>query len=702
MINRARERQGMNGVTSLEKLLVTLLTTTLSLLTAASAFGADGDKEIGEWQVEADLTGKFVSNSKSTTSFRQDHNIKSGADLEIDASVEWEDHRTLEIRGFGQSGEEQGYFVSEYDKLGEYGLVLDFSSWQEFYNARTGRPLGTIDGRDIFGGGSPSTDWMRGGLLLDYQPSRYVSNVYADLHYRRVDGDQTVSKSGAAFVGPTSQVFPGATGLVLFVIPTEKDVDYQSYLASIGSDSNLANVNWQFDFSYAHHDLEAETTEVNIFFLPGDTPPPALPAGTEPFETEIYKEDTKLQIGKFDVSVARHITPNFYLYGAGMFSYERSDPEPEQEVGGPGFQLRTRRTDTSKVTRLSPAVSVGSVFHPVPAVAVRLDSSFKYSMLEGRITELRDEIAFLTGDTGVAESKVDRDDYVGRASLSIDSKFTDRMSGSFDVRYRYRHEDVDSLRTLTFVGRLSEREEFTSDRHRIEVGPSLRYRLRRGRTVEAGYRFLHEDFEVDVDELAEQFILSDFEVLRHRAFAKARGRIAENLRGEVRVEYVNERRDMDRPLVDVDIFAISSDDGETERESWSVIPSIYYQPHKHWNLSAALAVAQLKVKLVDPDSDPPSGGAIADFEYEALTETLTVGATYRPDEKWSGSFSYSLFNSGDSVDNTGHSARLAGDFRLDDTWRVHGQYGFYSYRRDGTGADDYDAHVISLGVNASF
>ncbi|MBW2726372.1 MAG: hypothetical protein JRE71_18490, partial [Deltaproteobacteria bacterium] len=560
----------------------------------------------------------------------------------------------------------------------------------------------TNDGREFFGGSSPSTDWMKGGFLFDYQPSRYVSNVYADLHFRRIDGDQTLGKSGAIFTTGANQIYPGATGLVDFAFPSQKDVDYQSYLASAGADSSLGNVNWQFDFSYARHDLEAETTEVNFLFDPDGTPPPVLPAGTEPFETEIYKEDTELQVGKFDVSVARHITPTFYLYGAGMFSYERSDPEPEQEVGGPGFQLRTRQTDTSKVTRLSPVVSVGSVFHPVPAVAVRLDTSFKYSMLEGRITEIRDEIAFLTGDTGVATSKVDRDDYIGRASLSIDSKFTDRMSGSFDVRYRYRHEDVDSLRTLTFVGRLPEREEFTSDRHRIEVGPSIRYRLRRGRTIEAGYQFLHEDFEVDVDELAEQFILNDFDVLRHRVFAKARGRIAQNLRGEMRVEYVNERRDMDRPLVDVDIFALTSGDGETERESWSIIPSIYYQPHKHWNLSASLAVQQLTVELVSPDSDPPSEDELADFEYDVLTETLTVGATYRPDEKWSGSFSYSLFNSGDSVDNTGHSARLAGDFRLDDTWRVHGQYGFYSYRRDGTGVDDYDAHVISLGVNASF
>jgi hypothetical protein len=380
-----------------------------------------------------------------------------------------------------------------------------------------------------------------------------------------------------------------------------------------------------------------------------------------------------------------------------MFSYERSDPEPEQEVAGMGFVIPTRETDSSKVTRWTPAVSVGSVFQPVPAVSVRLDTSFKYSMLEGRMREVRDEIAFLTGDTGRSRSKVDRDDYVGRVSLSIDSKFTDRLKGSFDLRYRYRHEDVDSVRTLTFVGRLPEIEEFTSDRNRIEVGPSVRYRFRRGRTVEAGYRFLYEDFDVDVDELAEQFIVNDYEVLRHRVFAKARGRIAQNLRGEMRFEFVNERRDMDRPLVDVDIFAVTSGGGETERQSWSVIPSLYYQPHEHWNLSATLAIVQVELELVSPDSALLEG-----FEYDALTETVTLGATYRPNDEWSGSFSYSLFNSGDSVDNTGHSARLAGDYRFDDTWRVYGQYGFYSYRHDDIDDDDYDAHVISLGVNARF
>ena len=64
--------------------------------------------------------------------------------------------------------------------------------------------------------------------------------------------------------------------------------------------------------------------------------------------------------------------------------------------------------------------------------------------------------------------------------------------------------------------------------------------------------------------------------------------------------------------------------------------------------------------------------------------------------------SYSLFISDDSVDNVGHTARLGGDYRIDDTWRVYGHYGFYLYRRDGTSVDDYDAHVISLGMNALF
>ena len=50
----------------------------------------------------------------------------------------------------------------------------------------------------------------------------------------------------------------------------------------------------------------------------------------------------------------------------------------------------------------------------------------------------------------------------------------------------------------------------------------------------------------------------------------------------------------------------------------------------------------------------------------------------------------------------GHTVRLSGDYRLDDTWRFYGNYGFYLYRRDGTAIDDYDAHVVSLGVNARF
>ena len=93
---------------------------------------------------------------------------------------------------------------------------------------------------------------------------------------------------------------------------------------------------------------------------------------------------------------------------------------------------------------------------------------------------------------------------------------------------------------------------------------------------------------------------------------------------------------------------------------------------------------------------------MVDFEYNTVTETLTAGATYRPSDKWSGSLSYSLFNSNKSVDNMGHTVRLSGDYRLDDTWRFYGSYGFYLYRRDGTAIDDYDAHVVSLGVNARF
>ena len=249
MTNRDREGQGMSGL-SLESMMKLALL--IAFVAAGTAQAADEKPELGEWQFDVDLTGKYVGNSKSTTSFRQDHNIQSGAELGINANVEWKDNRTLEIRGFGQSGEEQGYFVSDYDKLGQYGLVLDFSSWQEFYNARTGRLPetsagrdlddffpGTNDGREFFGGGSPSTDWMRGGFLFDYQPSRYVSNVYADMHFRRVDGDQTLAKSGAIFTSGPNQIFPGATGLVDFAFPSQKEVDYQSYLASSGANSDV-------------------------------------------------------------------------------------------------------------------------------------------------------------------------------------------------------------------------------------------------------------------------------------------------------------------------------------------------------------------------------------------------------------------------------------------------------------------------------
>jgi hypothetical protein len=692
---------------------------TMSLVGAGYAAAADDDSS-PSWEIEGDLGGQYVEVSKSTSSFRQDHKMRSGGEVRLNGKLEWKDHRTLEIRGFGQSGEQQGYFVSDYNKLGEYGLIVEFSSWAESYNARSGRlpetndgrPLagntfpGTNDGRFFFGGGSPETDWMNGGLVFDYQPDRFFSDVNLDLHVRRIDGEQTLAKTGAIYSGFTSGSFD-LSGLIDFGFPSQKEVDYLSYLASVGTESSTGNANWQMNYSYANHNLESATTEVNYFANPDGTIPTDFSPDTTISEAEIYKEDTKLHIGKIDLAVARHIRPNLYVYGAGNFMYEQANPSPEQAVVRTNQASRTtRRTNGGRVTRFSPVVSLGSVFQPMSAVVVRLDTSFKYSMQHGRITEDRDESTVQPGDLGTARNRVDRDNYLARVNLSIDGRLAPRTRLTLTARYRYRNEIVDSRRTLNFIGRTDEREQFASKRQRIDVGPTLKYRLRRGRSFEAGYRYLYDVFSVDnnqfdPDELENQFVLNNFNLSQHKLFAKLRGRIDKNLRGEFRFEYVNEQREMERPLVETDDFADISGVGEVERESWQLFSSLYYQPHKDWNLNASLAIRQLKMQFVNEGPQPPED-ELVDFQYNALTETLILGATYRPTDQWSSGFSYSLFNNNKSVDNMGHSARLNGDYRLSDTWRLYGNYRFYLYRRDGTGIDDYDAHVISLGVNAQF
>ena len=711
MKNRVCERRGASGW------MVTIAVLAMMLLFGGGfAIAADGDS--ATWEIEGDLGGQFVEVSKSQSSFRQDHKLRTGGEVSLNGVLEWKNHRTLEIRGFGESGNQQGYFVSDYRKLGHYGLVVDFSSWKESYNARSGRLdqtsdgrslagntfPGTNDGRFFFSGGSPSTDWMNGGLVFDYQPDGFFSDLYVDLHVRRVDGDQTLAKTGAIYSGFVSGSFD-LSGLIDFGFPSQKDVDYLSYLASVGTETAAGNANWQFAFSYANHKLKSETTEVNYFANPDGTISTDFSPDTTTYEAEIYKEDTQLHIGKIDMAVARHISPNLYVYGSGSFMYERSSPEPEQAVARPNQATRTTRTtDGGEVTRLSPVVSMGSVFQPNSATVVRLDSSFRYSMQEGRINEDRDESTVQPGDVGVGtRNRVDRDGYVGRIDLSIDNKLAPRTRLTFDARYRYRSEIVDSRRTVNFIGRPDEREQFASKRQRIELGPTLKHRLRRGRSFEVGYRYLYEVFSVDINEfdtneLEFQFVLNNFNVNRHKAFAKLRGRIAKNLRGEMRVEYVNELRDMESPLIEP---AATSAGGKFEREAISFYSSVYYQLHKTWTLNASLSVRQLKLELVD-EGPQPVGSEFVDFEYNTVTETLTAGATYRPSDKWSGSLSYSLFNSNKSVDNMGHTVRLSGDYRLDDTWRFYGNYGFYLYRRDGTAIDDYDAHVVSLGVNARF
>ena len=237
----------------------------------------------------------------------------------------------------------------------------------------------------------------------------------------------------------------------------------------------------------------------------------------------------------------------------------------------------------------------------------------------------------------------------------------------------------------------SEIEKYQTDHHRFKVGPSIRYKMRKGRSVEAGYHFTYTDVSRDVDRLQNQLILGDYDAQRHRGYLKASGRIVKKLRGELRAQYVYEERDMDAPRTQPTIVPGASN-GKVETHFWDVTPMLYYLPHKHWSLYGRYSIGQLKI-------EPDSGSA---FGFKVLTQSVSTGVTYRASERWSTSGSYTLYHNKNDVDNLGHSAALTGDFRINDNWKINGGYRYIEYDLDSTGVDDYDASIISLGVTGTF
>ena len=250
-------------------------------------------------------------------------------------------------------------------------------------------------------------------------------------------------------------------------------------------------------------------------------------------------------------------------------------------------------------------------------------------------------------------------------------------------------------------GTPAEIEDYELTRHRFKIGGSGRYRLRAGRRIEAGYEFMYEGLESDVSQLSNQFILADYERLQHRIFAKASGRIAEKLRGELRFQYVFEERDMDAPNVDV-VINPAADNGEIEFQGFTIVPTLTYQHSTTLSGYLSGSVGRQQYELSN-GSEPSVGfGRLASFEYEVVSATATLGINWSPMERVSGSATYTFFNNNESVENTGHDAAIRGVFEIDEDWDLTSSLRYLGFDPDGNTLDDYNTIIFTLGMAGRF
>ncbi len=658
---------------------VLLFALSLSVAGVSPATAADEALTPG-WLQVAGLDGKFVFRDGSRGKFLEDYNVQSGADITLGIDQEFSDGSAFGLRGFGQTGEKQGYLDGDYS-TGPLTLNLGLQSWTEYYNERTGRPRPngfpfTNDGRTLYGNGIPSTDWFTVGGDFDVEAGSVFHDVYGGFYYRDVNGKQTTQKSGTV---NGLQVPGSGPGSVDFGFPGRKKVDYDTYSALAGTTTGLGNINWQTNLNYQYQDNQSKLAE------------PIYGASTLQ-ELDRYDDDGDVHLVRYDLSGGRHLASDVYVFGSGFFSFERNDPEPNVQVTTGAGTFRTRSTESSKVTRFTPALTFGSVYTPTGNLVVSADTSVRGYIQKGDLDEFRDESAFLTGDVGNTFNHVERDSVVSTTRITADWKLAPRMTLKGEGRYQYRYEDVDSRQDTAFVAvEPSEVEKYDSDQHRLKLGTSLRYRMRQGRSVEGGYQFNYTDVSQNIDRLENQFILGDFDSMKHRAFLKASGRLMKKLRGELRAQYVYEERDMDSPSIEPNIVT-GGGKAKVDSHYWNVSPVLYYVPSADWSVYGNYSIGQLKI-----ESD--SGGT---FKYEVLTQSLTGGVTYRVSQKWSASTSYTGYLNDDDVQNIGHNASLTSEYEIDEHWSVNGGYRYLGYNLDDTNVDDYDAHVVTLGVTGRF
>ena len=646
------------------------------------------------------VDGKYVAVTGSNTKFLEDHNVQDGVDGEVSVYKELSDDRSLQVDALGQSGEQQGYFAGNYQRLGHYSLLVDTSASQQYYNARNGEPPQissgvplagnfapfTNDSRVFFGSDDPSIHRINSGANVDYQqPSTLFHDVYLDFHYLDIFGQETLLKGGTVN-GPDAADGAGATGNLNFNFPGRKKVDYQTFTPFIGGRSTLGGVNWQTDAQYQYSDINSATIEANL-------------VGTPDQEVERFQERSHTHDGKFDLVGSRFLMPSLYVYGGYLFSIADNQPSPSQIVN----DAFTRDTTGGDVKRVDNSLGFGLLYRPHPTLVVTADTRAGGAVQTGDITERREEFRFELGSNGLINNDSDRHWVDTTAHVEADWTAIPSTLVRAQARYTYRRAATDSTRDYSLqLAKAPEREDYADEFNRFEGGPSVRWSAGHGRAIEAGYTFFYEDMNASVNEIHNGFIQNDYWRRRHNPYVKGTGQLLKNLRGELRFEYVNEERYLNAPIVEPVVFQ-GAGSGKTKWEGFSVIPNLLYQPDPHWSLYSSVSVAQQRLTVDNLQPTPALSNQFRDFEYDALTETVGFGVGYTPSDAWSLSTSYNYVHDGHhSVHNQLHGVDVGARYKLTKHVGLHVGYRYFRYDRDLTSVDDYRANVAFLGVSGTF
>lgn len=689
-----------------------LLATLGMLALPATARAADLLSATGA-NLGAVLDGKYVAVTGSNTKFLEDHNVQDGADGEFSLYRDLGDDRSLAIDTFGQTGEQQGWLIGNYQRLNHYSLLLDLTASQRFYNARNGEPPqlssgvplrspdcssvgggrcdpGTNDSRFFFGSDYPSIHRITTGANLDYKPSSLFHDVYLDFHFRDIWGQETTLKGGP--VNGPDTVDGSGPGSVDFNFPGRKKVDYLTFAPFVGGRSGLGGINWQTDATYEYSQMKSQITEADFM------PSPEI-------EVDRFRERNNVHVGTYDLVGSRFLRRNLYVYGGYLFSIEHNSPAPNQIVDdnlNPAVRsLVTRSTTGGDVQRINNSLGLGLLYRPHPTLVVTADTRAGGSVQSGEITERREEFRFELGNTGFIHNDSDRHWVNATGHAEVDWTAIPSTLVRAQARYTYRRAANDSTRDFSLQqARETEREDYANEFNRFEGGPSVRWNAGHARTVEAGYTFFYENMNTSINEIRNGFIIDDYWRRRHRPYLKGTAQLLKTLRGELRFEYVDEQRHLRAPIVDP-LIVQGAGGGKTKSEAFSIVPSVMYQPDPRWSLYGSVSVAQERLTVDNLTQVPVLFRQFRNFEYDALTETIGVGVGYTPSDVWSASASYNYVHDGHrSVHNQLHGAEIVGRYNITKHWDIHGGWRYFRYDRDLTSIDDYRANVAFVGISA--